>query len=403
MPHRIANANLLGTDRFLMRSARVVLDEPSWPRLFLSNLRDFLLERPVKLPRTVNQGVFTEEGFGAGLMENLKEWLGSAPPAAHRPANSELLIEIQAKPGYRVFWENLRDAVAPRRLPPLRVTSKPVPVRNIWSKDEEFTRAQLLSLLTHALVAILLVVPLIPRFVQQPVQASKNVEIVPLSDISPYLPKLAPAKERAGGGGGGGEHNPVPASHGKLPKFSWTQFTPPAVKPPQNPKLQMPASVLGPPDIRLPNPNAANYGDPLGKLITESSGPGGGGGIGTGSSGGVGSGEGGGVGPGEGWGTGGGPPRAGTGGYGYPVCIYCPNPTFSDEAVKAKYQGTVMLQAIVTADGRVTNIQVVRGLGLGLDEKAIETVRTWRLKPAIGPTGKPSAVVVPIEVTFRLL
>jgi TonB family protein len=399
---RTANTSLLQAERPETHPPQFSVEQPSWAKVFLGNLKDFLTERPVKIPPGTTARAFTDSWFGAGLMENLKEWFRSAPPAAHRPANSELLIEIQAKPGYQVLWENLRDAVAPRRLPPLRVTSKPVPVRNIWSKDEEFTRAQLLSLLTHALVAILLVVPLIPRFAQQPVQASKNVEVV-ISDISPYLPKLPPAKERAGGGGGGGEHNPVPASRGKLPKFSWAQFTPPAVKPPQNPKLQMSATVLGPPDIRLPNPNAANYGDPLAKLITESSGPGGGSGIGTGCCGGVGSGEGGGVGPGEGWGTGGGPPHAGTGGYGYPVCIYCPNPTFSDEAVKAKYQGTVLLQAVVTADGRVTNIQVVRGLGLGLDEKAIETVRTWRLKPAIGPAGRPSAVAVPIEVTFRLL
>lgn len=99
---------------------------------------------------------------------------------------------------------------------------------------------------------------------------------------------------------------------------------------------------------------------------------------------------------------GGGTPSAGTGGYGIPACLYCPNPQFSDDAVKAKYQGTVLLMAVITADGRATNIRIAKSLGMGLDEKAIEAVRTWRFRPAVGPDGKASAVTTPIEVVFRL-
>jgi TonB family protein len=62
-----------------------------------------------------------------------------------------------------------------------------------------------------------------------------------------------------------------------------------------------------------------------------------------------------------------------------------------------------VLQAVITPDGRATEIEVVKGPGLGLEEKAVEAVKTWRFKPAIGPNGKPVAVIVPIEVTFRLL
>ena len=62
-----------------------------------------------------------------------------------------------------------------------------------------------------------------------------------------------------------------------------------------------------------------------------------------------------------------------------------------------------MLQCLVTPDGRASNINVVKGPGLGLEEKAIEAVRGWRFKPAIGPGGKPVPVLVIIEVTFRLL
>ena len=58
---------------------------------------------------------------------------------------------------------------------------------------------------------------------------------------------------------------------------------------------------------------------------------------------------------------------------------------------------------LFTPDGRATNIQVVKGPGLGLEDKAIEAVRNWRFKPALGPDGKPVATLTPIEVTFRLL
>ena len=61
-----------------------------------------------------------------------------------------------------------------------------------------------------------------------------------------------------------------------------------------------------------------------------------------------------------------------------------------------------MLVAMITADGKATDIKVVKGLGLGLDEKAIEAVRTWRFKPAAGPNGRPAPVRQTIEVTFHL-
>ena len=89
-------------------------------------------------------------------------------------------------------------------------------------------------------------------------------------------------------------------------------------------------------------------------MMTASDGSGGGGGIGTGQGGGIGSGNGGGLGPGSGGGTGGGAFRPGTGGVGYPSCLYCPTPEYSEDARKAKYQGVVLLQLVVTADGRAT-------------------------------------------------
>ena len=137
--------------------------------------------------------------------------------------------------------------------------------------------------------------------------------------------------------------------------------------------------------------------------VNDSGGPGFGGGIGSGNGGGVGSGSGPGVGPGWGGGIGGGAFRPGSNGVGYPACAYCPTPQFSEEARKAKHQGSVIVHVIITADGRVAEASVVKSLGLGLDEKALEAVRTWRFTPAIGPGGKPVPVSTEVEVVFRLL
>jgi len=94
--------------------------------------------------------------------------------------------------------------------------------------------------------------------------------------------------------------------------------------------------------------------------------------------------------------------RAGAGGTTTPTCVYCPDPKYTSAARDAKYQGTVVLNVVVTAEGRAEQIRVAKGTGLGLEENAIQAVKEWRFKPAVGPDGKPVAVLIPIEVTFRL-
>jgi len=86
-----------------------------------------------------------------------------------------------------------------------------------------------------------------------------------------------------------------------------------------------------------------------------------------------------------------------------PECAYCPNPAYSDEARKAKLQGSVMLRLIVMPDGRATNISVVKGIGFGLDDRAIEAVRNWHFKPGRDAAGKSVPAWVTVEVVFRLL
>ena len=95
-------------------------------------------------------------------------------------------------------------------------------------------------------------------------------------------------------------------------------------------------------------------------------------------------------------------PNAGTRGYGIPKCLYCPQPEFSDEAVKAQVDGTVLLITIITQEGKATDIHVAKKIGSGLDEKAVEALSTWRFTPALDPDGKPAAVRQAVEITFHL-
>lgn len=87
----------------------------------------------------------------------------------------------------------------------------------------------------------------------------------------------------------------------------------------------------------------------------------------------------------------------------FPVCVYCPEPQYTDEARQAKLQGKVTLWVLVGADGRTARIQIVQGVGLGLDERAAQSVRSWRFNPAHDAARRAVAAWVTIEVVFRLI
>jgi len=125
---------------------------------FFSNLRDFLAERPVKIPKNGKGDVFTQEGFGSGLTENLKEWFKPAPRAIRGAAASRMTVDWE--PFYKVFFQNIRDLISPPKLPPLNVTSKPVKVKDIWSKDKAFGPSQAIALGVHIGITLLILFPL---------------------------------------------------------------------------------------------------------------------------------------------------------------------------------------------------------------------------------------------------
>jgi protein TonB len=85
-----------------------------------------------------------------------------------------------------------------------------------------------------------------------------------------------------------------------------------------------------------------------------------------------------------------------------PKCAYCPDPQYTDEAREAKMQGKVTVRVLVNADGRAAQIRIVQGIGLGLDERAVEAIRTWKFIPAHDAARRAVPTWVTIEAVFRL-
>jgi periplasmic protein TonB len=303
------------------------------------------------------------------------------------------------EPLWKSLARELDEFFFPKKLPPLKLESKPEPVKDIWGFYGNWKNGAMGSTGVHILIVGLIV--LVTVIGHRVVAASSAPKVV-VTLIDPGdLPVLKPGTKQSGGGGGGGDRDVLQASKGKLPKFSMEQITPPtAVIRNLNPKLAVEPTIVIPPQVQLASNNMPNLGDPLAHAVIPSNGTGSGSGIGTGSGGGVGSGTGPGFGPGEGGGTGGGIFHVGNG-VSPPRVIFQPEIEFSEEARKAKYQGTCVLALVVDAQGRPTNIRVTSSLGMGLDEKAIEAAKKYRFEPG-SKNGHPVAVEIALEVDFHL-
>jgi TonB family protein len=233
-----------------------------------------------------------------------------------------------------------------------------------------------------------------------------------------------PKQEKPGGGGGGGREDPKPASFGKTPQASLTvpQVVAPDPKPPtiKNPSLPVAATVVADPMLVPPDARVLPYGDFKSKSTDPSSGPGTGNGIGTGRGGGIGPGEGGGIGPGRGGNIGGGDYREGGGGPGgggggtdynkvfsgkdvntKARVLSKPEPQYTEEARKNQITGTVVLRAVFTSGGQVTNISARSGLPFGLTERAIAAARQIKFVPAT-KDGRAVSMYIQLEYNFNL-
>lgn len=273
----------------------------------------------------------------------------------------------------------------------------------VWGQYNNYRSTGLKgSAIVHAVVLGLIFVS--ASFGHEVVQKVATHEVVTLIAPSPDSYTMTPAKKEVSGGGGGGDQDPVPATKGRLPKLAMQQITPPQiVLRNQKPKLAVEPTVVVPPQVHLAENHLPNLGVPTATPMPSappSNGTGSGGGIGSGSGGGVGVGHGPGVGAGVGGGIGGGVYKVG-GGISAPRPVATPDPEYTEEARRAKIQGTCVLGLIVDAEGHPRDIRVIRGLGYGLDAKALETVRQWRFDPA-RKDGQPVNVQVSVEVAFRL-
>jgi len=330
--------------------------------------------------------------------------MGSEEINTNGPASEpELHLLITDKqfeePLYKSLFRELDEFFFPKKLPPLKLESKPEPVKDIWGFYSHWKAGLAGAVGYYGLIALAIVLAVLVgrRVVAAASPAKVTVTLVDPAD----LPVLKPSKTQVGGGGGGGDRDVLEASKGRAPKFSMQQITPPVVVVRnEHPKLVADPTIIVPPQVQLASNNMPNMGDPMAHAILPSNGTGSGGGIGSGSGGGVGSGKGPGLGPGEGGGTGGGIFHVG-GGVSPPVAIYKPDPEFSEEARKAKYQGVCLLGLVVGSDGRPRNIRVLSSLGMGLDEKAIEAVKNWKFEPAM-KEGHPVNVEIAVEVEFHL-
>jgi TonB family protein len=303
---------------------------------------------------------------------------------------------FEEKPLWTALYESVRDVFFPVKLPPLELTSTPIPVPDRMAvKPNPWA----IGISTAVNGAILLVVLFfVGRAVVNAVTKPKeNTTDINLTDFDALKSKVS-----MGGGGGGGDHSLVDPNKGKLPKLEKQPITPPMVPVVEKPKLAIESAIAVQPDIKLPdNPNLPVIGVKSSANVTLANGQGSGGGMGTGSGGGLGSGNGNGYGPGEGGNTGGGLERVG-GRVSAPVALNSVEAEFSDEARRAKYQGVCLISLIVDAQGNPQNPRVIRALGMGLDEKALEAVRKYKFKPAMKDGKTPVPVMITVEVNFRL-
>ncbi len=217
-----------------------------------------------------------------------------------------------------------------------------------------------------------------------------------------FIPLIAPVMLHApashDGGGGGGKRDPVPATLGRLPRPALQQFTAPVVHVRNDaPKLVIEPTLIM--DASVMPASLPVFGDPGGVPGPPSDG--------SGSNGGIGDGDGTGVGRrrGPGYGNGDRPGGVATSAYGrvsQPVLLRKVDPDYSEQARTAKIQGMVLVRLDVDEHGDPGNLRIARGLGLGLDEKALEAIAQWKFRPGMRD-GRPVVMPALVEVQFRLL
>ena len=351
---------------------------------------------------------------------------GKNPPELKPGELGEFAFLLKDEPIYTRFGRELSQSAADFRRDPRGFIMSVIRGDGTTKRRQRLLQAGVAAaMITYAFIFTSLLLVGLFSFGRAEKTAEQKLDVVALLppnmdvQVPEKLPKgkgdfaggSKPKPQQAHGGGGGGREQLTPPSKGRPPQMALTpQIVPPDPEPPKikNPSLPVPSTVYGDPKT-LPELKGP-IGDPQGAPAPPSSGPGKGDGIGRGTGSGVGPGEGGGVGPGRGGNAGGGDMSLGgrggvldmgKDGVGRIQILYKEKAKYTEEARQNKVQGTVVLSAVFTSDGRVTNVRVIRGLPDGLTEKAIEAAQKIRFQPA---TKNGSAVTVrgQLEFTFNL-
>ncbi len=437
-PHEVRVPDFTGfqTEPFLIRLFGNLRDTL---RDFLRNPRRFFWHSPTPDEAGMFSAGLYFEPASLSLFHKLVDFFRQ-PSAFLRSRPAELVpdapnpTQIDLPPLWRRIKTELGDVS--RRLvadPAGYVTTQLTLTRMERQRLQLFGLCFLFAFLVMSgLIGIVLIWPTPPPPVVQEEEEREEMQLISMVELPPLPPPPPPDNRPSGGGagfglktpgkggGGGGKTDPEPAMKGRLPEPTLDP-TQQIVDPTTKPRIEEPSLPVAPkiiadpravplPDIKEPigDPNSSNTTKPSDGTGKQNAGIGNGG---DGRS--VGSGTGPGGGPGSGGGAGGGwaggPAGRGTGdgdGTGVitqrPKLIYSVKPKYTEEARVNKIQGTVVLSATVGPDGLLSNIRVVKSLGYGLDEKAIEAARQCRFQPAMAD-GRPVAATVKFSMEFRLL
>jgi protein TonB len=344
-------------------------------------------DRPSPTLRPADAPHLNEETDGSmwtSLLANLRDAFSKSNEEPlqleSKPVSNDLIIKEEGV--FTSLWSSVRDVFFPVKLPPLVLESKPIAVVDRM-KTKQNPAATGSAIAIYALIILL-----IGWLLHKKVQFAAPVKQMLVTELA--VPPQAPPKAAAMGGGGG-QRGPTPVTKGTPPKFADTQIVPPNKPPLIEPKIHIQPTIEVQQDVKMAS-SIPQIGIASSPLVGMS--------MGNGSGTGLGSGNGSGLGPGSGGNTGGGPKRIG-GGVSAPILIYSVEPEFSEEARKAKVAGNVLVNLWVDQQGNPSHVHVIRGVGMGLDEKAAEAVRQYRFKPAM-ENGKPVLVELNVEVNFQI-
>lgn len=290
--------------------------------------------------------------------------------------------------------DNFRQLLLPAYIFPSSANGAPLHLLT-FRRTASAGGARTASLLTHA--ALLSGILLLHSPSHAPGVASAGPELAPHSGLSFFsiAEDTHIGRPSLGKKSGGGEDDRRPTRHGFLAPGSSVPLAPPRRPINAEPALPVPVSVFDSNAPQFPTP-VTNLGLPWMKNNSDSAGPGKKHGFGSGTDGGMGDDKGPGAGQGEAYDG----PYANV--VSPPRCAYCPDPQYTEEAREAKLQGTVTLQVLVGADGRASQIRIVKGIGLGLDERAWQSIRGWKFVPAHDAAHRAVPAWITVEAVFRL-